>query len=113
MDSTLAALAIFGFLVAIRRLPRLYLIRLDRKQETATPRERSAIAASRNRAQGHIWVGGAILAGITIFALLAAVNRLSFGFDTALAVALLLAFEAVAVRMAIGSYRESRHPPPG
>jgi uncharacterized membrane protein len=111
MDLSLAALATVGFLVATRLLARLYLTRLDQKQETGTPRERSSIAASRDRAQGHLWVGGAILAGIVIFALLAGINRPDFGLDTALAVALLFAFGAVAVGAAIRSYRPARRPP--
>jgi len=108
MDFSLShVLTVVGVGIAIR-LATLYLGRLDREEEDAPEAKRRAIAASRRRAQGHLWLLGALMSLLTAFVLLAAVNRPDFGpLILLLAVGLLAAAAICATRM-VKAYRDAR-----
>lgn len=91
-----------------RKLAGWYLRRLDHKQKCGSPPERSRIAASRRRAQGHLWLGGAIFSALFIFALAFGVNRPAFSPLIALGLALLVAACGMCVRNLSAAYRDAR-----
>ena len=91
-----------------RKLGAWYLRRLDHKQQCGSPPERSRIAASRRRAQGHLWLGGAIFSALVIFALTFGVNRPAFSPPVALGLVLLAATCAMCVRNLSAAYRDAR-----
>lgn len=62
VDFSTERIAIAAFFLVGGRLAVLYLRRLDAKQANDPAAERRAIAASRRRAQGHMWLVGVILA---------------------------------------------------
>jgi hypothetical protein len=107
VDFSSPAIVAIAAVVGTPVLARLYLTRLDRRERFAPEKKRAAIAASRRRGRGHLWVGGAIVATIALFAVLLGTNRPAFGLLVALLVVALIAFVIVAVRMAGREYREA------
>jgi hypothetical protein len=57
------------------RLVTLYLGRLDAKQANDPEAERRAIAASRRRAQGHLWLLGVLMTSLFVLGLLFGVEH--------------------------------------
>ncbi len=62
VDFSTERIVITAFFLIAGRLGVLYMRRLDAKQAGDLPAKRRAIAASRRRAQGHMWFVGVILA---------------------------------------------------
>ncbi len=100
-------LILFGVTAAIR-LATFYLGRLDREEADAPEAKGRAIAASRRRAQGHLWLLGALIALLIVFVLLAGLNRPGFGPGIALLALGLLVGAGLCVDRMVRAYREAR-----
>jgi hypothetical protein len=108
MGFSLSHVLILVGVTAAVRLATLYLRRLDREEADAPEAKRKAIAASRRRAQGHLWFLGALMALLIAMVLLVGANRPSFGLGIALlTLGLLVAAGLCAARM-VRAYRDAR-----
>lgn len=106
VDFSTPRIAIAAFFAIGGRLAVLYLRRLDAKQASDPVAERRAIAASRRRAQGHMWLVGVILA--TPFAVLLPASD---GPPLPLAIAIslaLTAFVALCAWQMLRAYAEAK-----
>jgi hypothetical protein len=84
MHYSIPALAGAASIAGSIKFGRWYLNRLDREQQNGPEEARRKIIASRRRAQGHLWLGGAVLATVFIFALALGAHRPAFGPKVAL-----------------------------
>lgn len=103
-----ARLIVAFALSAAIRLATLYLKRLDAKEESGPPAERAAIRASRRRAQGHLWLLGALMSSIAIFVLLFGVNRPGLGLGIVAGVTALALVDTFCIRKMLNAYAGSR-----
>ncbi len=108
MDFSLPHILILLGVTAAIRLATFYLGRLDREEADAPEAKGRAIAASRRRAQGHLWLLGALIALLVAFVLLAGVNRPTFGPLIALLVLGLLGAVALCFGRMLSAYRDAR-----
>jgi hypothetical protein len=108
MEISLLGLAVIGVLLLGHRLGRLYLERLDQRERSGPAEQRATITASRRRAQGHLWIGAALLATIALLAILLGADRPELGPGVALPSLGLLAVAVAATWMAARAYRDAR-----
>jgi hypothetical protein len=108
MHVSLERLVCVAFFVGGFRLWRLYLTRLDVKEAEGPPSEQEAIAASRRRAQGHLWVLGVVMASIFVFGILFGVNRPPLEPKTLLLVTAIAVVDAFFFHKALAAYEDAK-----
>jgi len=77
MEFDASKIALAAVFVIGGRLAIAYLGRLDKRGATSPAAERAAIAASRRRAHGHLWLLGSLLAGLLALIFMLGPDRLS------------------------------------
>jgi hypothetical protein len=100
-------LAVAAGVTAAFRLATLYLRRLDAKETEGPASERRAIAASRRRAQGHLWLLAALIASLLAFVLLFGANHLPLAPTLLLVLAIAVA-DAFFLRKMASAYGDAR-----
>jgi len=90
------------------RLWMLYLTRLDAKEADGPPSQQEAIAASRRRTQGHLWLLGVVIASLVVVALLFGVNRPPLEPRTLLLVTGAAIADAFFFHRAFAAYKEAK-----
>ena len=106
MDFSLSqVLIVIGVSVSFR-LAVLYLDRLDQKEVGDPEAERRAIAASRRRAQGHLWLLGALMTSLFLLAFLFSGRPLET--PRLLVIIGLALADAICFRGMVGAYKDAR-----
>jgi hypothetical protein len=107
MHFSVLRLAVAAGITAAIRLATLYLRRLDAREMEGPASERRAIAASRRRAQGHLWLLAALTASLIAFVLLFGADRLPLA-PTLLLVAAIAVADAFFLRKMASAYGDAR-----
>ncbi|HEY5976815.1 MAG TPA: hypothetical protein VIT85_03075, partial [Solirubrobacterales bacterium] len=107
MNVTAEGIAIAAFFLIGGRLAILYLERLDSKSAGNPGAEAKAIAASRRRARGHLWLLGAMLTALVAVALPFGRGAPPLGATVAIVLVLLGGF-ALCVTRTMRAYRDAR-----
>jgi hypothetical protein len=101
-------LVLAAFFVAGLRLWRLYLTRLDTREAEGTTAKRMAIAASRQRARGHLWALGVVMATLFVVGLLFGVDHPPLEPKTVVLVLALALADAFFLHKALAAYGDAR-----
>jgi hypothetical protein len=107
MDFSPRVLLIVGLSVVFR-LATLYLGRLDSREADDPAGEGRAIAASRRRAQGHLWLLGVLMASISAPLVLFGVEQSPIDAWKLLAAGALATAAALCFHRMLAAYRDAR-----